>query len=129
VAKWVAACDQPFIAVMREEFCEMLEYAHHHSPNTLKIPSPDSVKGKIVKMSDEMVKELKTIFKVCCGPPLISMNSQISQENKSNFVLSLDAWTSSNGYAFLAIVVHYIGNDGKLGLSLANSLSISINHA
>ncbi|KAJ7235766.1 hypothetical protein C8J57DRAFT_1248144 [Mycena rebaudengoi] len=64
VAKWVAACDQPFVAVMREEFCEMLEYAHHHSPTPLKIPSPDSVKGKIMKMSAEMVNELKAIFKV-----------------------------------------------------------------
>jgi hypothetical protein len=29
--------------------------------------------------------------------------------------ISLDAWTSSNGYAFLAIVAHYVTNDGKLG--------------
>jgi hypothetical protein len=97
VAKWVAACDQPFIAVMREEFCEMLKYVHRHSPNPLNIPSPACVKGKIVMMSDEMVKELMAIFKVCFGPSLVSMNSQISQENKLNFVLSLDAWTSSNG--------------------------------
>ncbi|KAJ6565403.1 hypothetical protein B0H10DRAFT_2219915 [Mycena sp. CBHHK59/15] len=78
VAKWVATCDQPFVAVMREEFCEMLEYTHHHSPTPLKIPSPDSVKGNIMRMSSEMVNKLKAIFK----------------ENKSNFVLSLDAWTS-----------------------------------
>jgi hypothetical protein len=31
--------------------------------------------------------------------------------------LSLDAWTSSNGIAFLAIVAHYITNDGELGKS------------
>ncbi|KAJ7442859.1 hypothetical protein FB451DRAFT_96437 [Mycena latifolia] len=29
--------------------------------------------------------------------------------------ISLDAWTSSNGYAFLAIVAHYVTNEGKLG--------------
>ncbi|KAF8149254.1 hypothetical protein K438DRAFT_1779437 [Mycena galopus ATCC 62051] len=57
VAKWVATCDQPFIAVTREEFCEMLHYTHRHSPNPLHIPGPDSVKGKIVKMSDEMSKK------------------------------------------------------------------------
>ncbi|KAF7372114.1 Transposase-like protein [Mycena venus] len=62
------------------------------------VANHESVKERIMKMSEEMVKELKAIFK----------------ENKSNFVLSLDAWTSSNGYAFLAIVIHYIGNDGKL---------------
>lgn len=37
------------------------------------------------------------------------------QENTSMFAISLDAWTSGNGYAFMAIVIHYIGNDGKLG--------------
>lgn len=29
--------------------------------------------------------------------------------------LSLDAWTSSNRYAFLAIVAHYITNEGECG--------------
>lgn len=29
--------------------------------------------------------------------------------------LSLDAWTSSNQHGFLAIVMHYITNDWKLG--------------
>jgi len=27
----------------------------------------------------------------------------------------LNAWTSSNQYAFLAIVMHYVSNDGQLG--------------
>jgi len=30
--------------------------------------------------------------------------------------LSLDAWTSSNGHAFLAIVMHWINDDWKLGM-------------
>ena len=30
--------------------------------------------------------------------------------------LSLDAWTSSNNYAFLAIVAHYIMKTGDLGM-------------
>jgi hypothetical protein len=29
--------------------------------------------------------------------------------------LSLDAWTSSNGHAFLAIVMHWVNDDWKLG--------------
>jgi hypothetical protein len=29
---------------------------------------------------------------------------------------SLDAWSSSNGYSFLAIVVHNVSNEWKLGL-------------
>ncbi|KAK7042062.1 Transposase-like protein [Favolaschia claudopus] len=95
VAKWVAACDQPFTAVNEPEFREMLQYAHR---KRLNIPHDPSVKARIQRMSVEMRAGLKQIF----------------AENLSDFVLSLDAWTSSNGYAFLAIVVHYIGNDGKL---------------
>ncbi|KAJ7813263.1 hypothetical protein B0H14DRAFT_2854288 [Mycena olivaceomarginata] len=44
VAKWVAACDQPFTEVITDEFREMLEYTHHHSPKPLNIPSDESVK-------------------------------------------------------------------------------------
>lgn len=32
--------------------------------------------------------------------------------------ISLDAWTSPSRYAFIAIVAHYITNDGKLGKCL-----------
>jgi hypothetical protein len=34
--------------------------------------------------------------------------------NESNFSVSLDAWTSSNGHVFVAIVAHWIDNNGKL---------------
>ncbi|KAF7333142.1 Transposase-like protein [Mycena venus] len=95
VAKWVAVCDQPFTAVNAPEFREMLQYAHR---KPLDIPHDKSVKIRIQGMATDLKDALKQIFK----------------ENLSDFVLSLDAWTSSNGYAFLAIVVHYIGNDGKL---------------
>lgn len=64
LAKWVAACDQPFMAVTRDEFRELLQYTHHHSPMPLKIPSGDSVKLRIEKMNKEMVEGLKKIFKV-----------------------------------------------------------------
>jgi len=29
--------------------------------------------------------------------------------------LLLDTWTSSNNYAFLTIVAHYVNKEGKLG--------------
>jgi hypothetical protein len=37
--------------------------------------------------------------------------------------LSLDAWTSSNQYAFLAIVAHYVTNEGQLGMLMNSRLS------
>ncbi|KAF8472377.1 hypothetical protein DFH94DRAFT_636686 [Russula ochroleuca] len=36
---------------------------------------------------------------------------------KQRVCLSLDMWTSSNQHAFMAIVAHYITNNGQLGLS------------
>ncbi|KAJ3517257.1 hypothetical protein NLJ89_g623 [Agrocybe chaxingu] len=98
VAKWVAACDQPFSAVEDEEFCEMLQYVHHQSHGKLKIPSQKGVRERILEMETEMVDGFQAMFK----------------ENTSNFAISLDAWTSSNGHAFMAIVIHYISNTGKL---------------
>ncbi|KIL54477.1 hypothetical protein M378DRAFT_92476 [Amanita muscaria Koide BX008] len=39
----------------------------------------------------------------------------LNYELDSKISISLDAWTSSNQYAFLALVAHYITNDGNLG--------------
>ena len=39
--------------------------------------------------------------------------------------LALDAWTSSNNYAFLAIMAHYINKKGELGEH--NSLYFNLN--
>jgi len=43
--------------------------------------------------------------------------TQFGQGLEGKIALSLDAWTSSNGYAFLAIVAHYITNEGQLSVS------------
>ncbi|KAJ7932220.1 hypothetical protein B0H13DRAFT_1520766, partial [Mycena leptocephala] len=37
LAKWVAACDQPFSAVDDVEFRELLQYTHHPARKPLKI--------------------------------------------------------------------------------------------
>jgi hypothetical protein len=42
--------------------------------------------------------------------------------------LSLDVWTSSNQHAFLAIVMHYITNDWKLGSQLFLFQFVSANN-
>ena len=36
----------------------------------------------------------------------------------------LDTWTSSNQHAFLAIIAHYVTNNGELGLSIVSSLNL-----
>ncbi|PPQ80848.1 hypothetical protein CVT25_001973 [Psilocybe cyanescens] len=100
LTEWVVACDQPFEEVDRPEFRELLIYAHHPAPD-LKIPHCDAVRRRIMKMGKNSIESMKNMFKTAV-PGKIS--------------LSLDAWTSSNNYAFLAIVAHYVDVDGNLGL-------------
>ena len=42
----------------------------------------------------------------------------VKNEIKGKISLSLDAWTSSNNYAFLAIIAHYINKNGNLGMCM-----------
>ncbi|CAA7267605.1 unnamed protein product [Cyclocybe aegerita] len=63
VAKWVAACDQPFSAVEDEEFHEMLQYIHRQSHGKLKIPSQKGVHERILEMETEMVDGFQAMFK------------------------------------------------------------------
>ena len=75
-----------------------------------------------MKLGEEVVEETKAMFLV--GSSLISTCPFLihsSQALEGKISLSLDAWTSSNYYAFLAIVAHYITNDGQ-----CSELSISI---
>jgi hypothetical protein len=62
VAKWVAACDQPFTAVKKPEFREMLQYAAlHPAEKPIMIPKREAVKSRIQE-------ELSAIFLVCSNP-------------------------------------------------------------
>lgn len=66
MAKWVAVCDQPFIAVNKAEFREMLRYsALHPGKKPLDIPKDQSVKERIKQMKEQMETDLAAIFKVC----------------------------------------------------------------
>ena len=49
------------------------------------------------------------------------------QKLNGKILLLLDAWTSSNQHAFLAIVMYYVTNDGQLGSSLSSSIHSSTN--
>lgn len=124
LAKWVVATDQPFYTVEEPEFRDLLMYTHHPSPK-LKIPHRDAVKSRIMKMGAASIEATKHMFQVRKHPLLLfkyqSYNpSQTSIEGKIS--ISLDAWTSSNNYAFMAIVAHYITKDGQLS-TLNNTLT------
>ncbi len=69
-----------------------------------------------MKMGEEVEESLKAFFAVRC----VAMYSRIpecsfnAQELSGKVSLSLDAWTSPNGIAFMAIIAHYVTNKGKL---------------
>ncbi|KAG5223531.1 Transposase protein [Salix suchowensis] len=103
MAKYVLGLSRslpPFTEVDRPEFCKLLEFVSYHSGNTdpLHIPHRTSMQQKIMKQGAEAISEMKEMFLI--------LESKVS--------ISLDAWTSSNQYTFLAIIAHYITNDVSL---------------
>jgi hypothetical protein len=123
--EWVIACDQPFEEVERPEFIAMMNHTHHGG-TSLKIPKCDGIKRRLMKMGDDTIEDVRKMFSVRSLFYLLN-NSLIPEQNlKGKVSLSLDAWTSTNQYAFMAIVAHYVSNDGQLGASPPFDLSIII---
>lgn len=107
-------CDQPFDEVEKPEFIAAMSYGRSTSKFTL--PKRDGVQRQVMKLGDETVQEIGDLFLVrFLDPNMLSFLKFFWQRLDSKISLSLDAWTSSNCYAFLAIVAHYITNDGQCG--------------
>lgn len=92
----MVTCDQPFEEVDRIEFRRLLEYTHLRP---LHIPHRHAMKRRVMKMGEETVEDVKKMI----------------GELDCNVSISLDGWTSSNLFGFLAIVMHYITEGWKLG--------------
>ncbi|KAG6893866.1 hypothetical protein C0992_008362, partial [Termitomyces sp. T32_za158] len=99
LAEWIVLCDQPFDEVDKPAFRALLEYIHRSSGKELKIPHRTTIRKRIMDMGDVTIGRIKDMFS--------KLDSKVS--------ISLDAWTSNNQYAFLAVVAHYINNNGELG--------------
>ncbi|KAJ7090141.1 hypothetical protein C8R44DRAFT_751127 [Mycena epipterygia] len=102
LAKWVLVCDQPFMAVTRDEFRELLQYTHHNFPMPLKIPSDDSVKRRIEKMSTEMVEGLKKtwalrpVLRMARVQPVLTFETPKSDPLNSTTFIFLFVWGHSH---------------------------------
>ncbi|SJL02917.1 uncharacterized protein ARMOST_06258 [Armillaria ostoyae] len=48
------------------------------------------------------------------GEDVMASLMQMFSELEAKVSISLDVWTSPNGYAFMAIIAHYVNNKGKL---------------
>jgi hypothetical protein len=111
--------DQAFNVVENPEFLLLMRYTHHLTPtlssNQLRIPTCMTAKRRVMKLVEETAERIRRFFSVRLAFPIGSRLNLSVQELESKVSIFLDARTSSNGYAFLAIVAHYITNDGKLG--------------
>ena len=114
LVNWIVATDQPFATVDEPEFHKLLAYAHHPSP-LLKVPHCDTVKTRIMKLGKDTVKATKLMFQVrWCLLTGNILTSALQNDVDGKISISLDAWTSSNNFAFMAIVAHFITNAGQL---------------
>ncbi|KAJ7734348.1 hypothetical protein DFH07DRAFT_780342 [Mycena maculata] len=127
LAKWIAATDQPFSVVEELEFKALLQYVHYHSSRILALPNADTIRRKIMAMGKDVEEKLTEMFAVKSPCAILSCANIKLKENESTFSVLLDAWTSSNGYAFIAIVLHWIDNKGQLRWSTILSIYIREN--
>lgn len=116
----MVACDQPFEEVERPEFIAAMSYG---KTGKFTLPKRDGVRRRVMKLGEENIEYIKAMFAVwSLGHNSFSLTFFVSKVLQGKISLSLDAWTSSNCYAFLAIVAHYITNEGECGKSF-NSYS------
>ncbi|THH21580.1 hypothetical protein EUX98_g8361 [Antrodiella citrinella] len=97
LAKWMAVTNQPFTATEVPEYIALLEYVQR-APRRPHIPASTTMSDRIMNLADEKTGSIRQMIE--------NLDSKVS--------LSLDLWTSSNGYVFLAIVMHYVSNDWQL---------------
>ncbi|KAF9494850.1 hypothetical protein BDN71DRAFT_1507353 [Pleurotus eryngii] len=106
--EWIIACNQQFEEVEHPQLRQLLEYTHH-SVKPLHIPHRTTIKTHVMKMGKDKIDDIKKMFQLC-----ICFTDLGLKELNRKVSISLDAWTSSNHYAFLAIVAHYVMNDGHI---------------
>lgn len=115
--EWMIACDQPFDEVEKPEFIAAMSYGC--TASKFNLPKWDGVRRWVMKLGDETVEQIKAMFAVRLPHLNIFPSWHFSgQVLEGKISLSLDAWTSSNCHAFLAIVAHYITNEGQCGTLL-----------
>ena len=92
----------------------MMEYGW--DPTKFSLPQQEGVRRWVMKLGENTIEETKAMFAVSFFMSLtISLYWIPSQTLTSKISLSLDAWTSSNYHAFLAIVAHFVTDDGYCG--------------
>lgn len=105
-----------------------MEHTHHGSTLNFNIPGRTAIRSRIMKMGQDTVAGTRQMFEVLSSLLVGWRLLNAFQELESKVSLSLDAWTSPNQHPFLAIVAHYVTNDGKLGVFYDLSVIIIFAH-
>jgi len=73
-----------------------------------------------MKMGADCINNTRNMFMV--GPSLfvISQSYTPIQSIPGKISISLDCWTSSNNYSFIAIIAHFVNVQGNLGMCSCN---------
>jgi hypothetical protein len=64
LVKWIVVSNIPFTEVEVPEFVELIQRTHAGA-HPLKIPAASTIKQRAMKMSDEVINEIKDMFAVC----------------------------------------------------------------
>ncbi|CAB5349096.1 unnamed protein product [Rhizophagus irregularis] len=106
---WIIADDQPFTTTENIHFRNMVKVLNSDA----LVPKADTIKKDVMESFEEERKKRKILF----------------QNIPGRISFALDAWTSINGYGFLAITVHWITKDWKLCDSLLDFIKLSGPHS
>lgn len=63
LTEWIVACDQPFDEVEKEEFIKLMNYARHPA-TSVKLPSREGVRRRVMKMGEDTVDGIREMFAV-----------------------------------------------------------------
>lgn len=58
------ACDQPFDEVEKEEFIKLMTYVRHPA-SSVKLPSREGIRRRVMKMGEDTVDGIRQMFAVC----------------------------------------------------------------
>ncbi|GBC19616.2 zinc finger BED domain-containing protein RICESLEEPER 2-like [Rhizophagus irregularis DAOM 181602=DAOM 197198] len=109
LSKWIIADDQPFTTVENIHFRNVVKVLNSDA----LVPKADTIKNDINESFDEERKKRKILL----------------QKIPGRISFALDAWTSINGYGFLAITAHWITKNWKLCDSLLDFIKLSGPHS
>ena len=103
------------------EFHDFLTYLHHPAPN-LKILYHDVVKQRVIRMYEDTITVIGQMFQVRFSYAFVfKLTTALQHDVGGKVSISLNAWMSSNNYAIMAIVAHYITKASELQELLIDS--------